>query len=104
MDSACTNRKLQGILCALQGSGIGTENSIRYEETLEDISGNANYLLNSGSQSYTITILQGTTDVHGTTLPEGSWTYSAPQGGSFGQVAIDASGSTQTFVQAIYPQ
>lgn len=104
MDSACTNRKLQNILCALQGSGAGTGISIRYEETLEDVSGDANYVLNSGSQSYTITVLQGTVDVHGTTLPEGSWTYSAPQGGSFGQVSIDASGSTQTLVQAIYPQ
>lgn len=104
MDSVCTNRKIQSILCALQKSGIGTGTTTRYEETLEDISGDANYLLNSGSQSYTITVLQGTVDVHGTTLPEGSWTYSTPQGGSFGQVAIDASGSSQTFIQAIFPQ
>lgn len=103
MSSACTDRKLQSILCALQGSGI-VGSGIRYEELVDNISNNPNYILASGSQSYTITILQGTIDVHGTTLPEGSWTFSAPSGGSFGAVTIDATNSTNAYVQALYPQ
>lgn len=104
MPSDCTDRKLQRLLCALQESGTGLWNSTRYEETLYEISGNSEYVLKSGAKSYTITVLQGTVDVHGTTVPEGSWTFSAPQGGDFGQVIVDASSSTQSYIQAIHPQ
>lgn len=101
MDSACTNKKLTSILCQLRGQGV-EGGDIRYTEFLEEISGEANYTLTSGAHSYTVTILQGTVDIHGTTLPEGSWTFSAPLGGDFGQVAIDASGAATAFIQAVY--
>lgn len=104
MPSDCTDRKLQRLLCALQESGTGIWGAPRYEETLDEISSNPEYILKSGAKSYTITVLQGTVDVHGTTVPEGSWTFSAPNGGDFGQVIIDASGSTQSYIQAIHIQ
>ena len=101
MDSACTNRKLSNILCQLKGQGL-TGEDVRYTEFVENISGDSNFILSAGSHSYTITVLQGSVVVHGSTLTEGSWTFSAPLGGDFGQVLVDASGSTSTFIQAIY--
>jgi hypothetical protein len=102
MDSSIANT-LSSINCNIknQASKLG---AIQYDERLYNIGGASQFILENGSVSYTIVVGSGEVSVHGGTLSEGSWTYSAPAGGSFGQVLIDASSAPIVTVLAIYPQ
>lgn len=102
MDSSTTNA-LAAINCNIknQASRLGAG---QYDERLYNIGGDSQFILDSGSVSYTIVVGSGEVSVHGGTLTEGSWTYSVPAGGSFGQVIIDASAAPVVTVMAIYPQ